>query len=149
MTSDGRAPERQKGGLNRALVAACAIAAATFVIHVVGGGASVWRRVAESALADEPRLVSLAVWHMSSVAMGLSIVALGLGSLPRLARRSHYLVIFVSVMWVGFGLCFVGVALTTSVDSAFFKLPQPVLLLPVGVLGLIGAKAKMPERTGP
>ena len=99
-----------------------------------------WRPVAESALADEPRLVSLAVWHMSSVAIGLSIVALGLGSLPRFASRSHYLVIFVSVMWLGFALCFVATALTQSADDAFAKLPQPLLLLPVGVLGLIGAR---------
>ncbi len=137
-------PRVNQGGVRRALAAACTLAAATFVIHVVGGGASVWRPMAESALADEPRLVSLAVWHMSSVAIGLSVVALGLGSLPRFASRSRYLVIFVSLMWVGFGLCFVGTALTESVDDAFSKLPQPLLLLPVGILGLIGARSEVP-----
>ena len=137
-------PRVNQGGVRRALAAACTLAAATFVIHVVGGGASVWRPMAESALADEPRLVSLSVWHMSSVAIGLSVVALGLGSLPRFASRSRYLVIFVSLMWVGFGLCFVGTALTESVDDAFSKLPQPLLLLPVGILGLIGARSEIP-----
>ncbi len=140
MKNEARAPGVKQGGLRRVLAAACALAAVTFAIHVVGGGASVWRPVAESALADEPRLVSLAVWHMASVAMGLSIVALGLGSLPRFAGRSQYLVIFVSVMWLGFGLCFVGTALTESADSAFSTLPQPLLLLPVGILGLVGAR---------
>ncbi len=41
---------------------------------------------------------------MASVAMGLSILALGLGALPRFAKQSRFMVVFVSVMWIGFGL---------------------------------------------
>ncbi len=132
------ANEVEQGRLSRTLSAATLLAAFTEVLHVFGGGASVWRPISESALADEPRLVSLAVWHMASVAMGLSIVALGLGALPRFAKQSRFMVVFVSVMWIGFGLSFVGTALTQPDGNAFAQLPQPILLLPVGILGLAG-----------
>jgi hypothetical protein len=128
------------GRLNRTLIAATVLAALTEVIHVFGGGASVWRPVADSALADEPRLVSLAVWHMTSVAMGLSVVALGIAAHPRHAKQSRYLVIFVSLMWIGFGLCFIGTALTEPNGPHFDVLPQPILLLPPGILGLIAIR---------
>lgn len=129
--------ETETGRLNRALVAAATLAALTEIVHVFAGGASVWQPIADSSLADEPRLVSLAVWHMTSVAMGLSVVALGIGSLPRHADQSRYLVIFVSLMWIGFGLCFIGTALTQPDGTPFATLPQPILLLPVGILGLV------------
>lgn len=138
-TADRHSVPETKGA-NRVLVAASALAATTAVIHVVGGGIEVWQPLAESMLADGPRLVSLAVWHMASVALAMSAVALGIGARPRLAAQSRYLVIFVSLMWVGFGLCFVGTALTEPVDNAFGTLLQPTLLFPVGVLGLIGSR---------
>jgi hypothetical protein len=80
----------------------------------------------------------MAVWHMASVAMGLSAIAFGLGAHPRHAKQSRYMVIFVSLMWIGFGLCFIGTALTDSADGTFSTLPHPVLLLPPGILGLLG-----------
>jgi len=138
-TADRQAVSEKKG-VNRVLVAASALAAATALIHVIGGGIEVWQPLADSTLADGPRLVSLAVWHMASVALAMSAVALGIGARPTLAAQSRYLVIFVSLMWVGFGLCFVGTALTEPVDNAFATLLQPTLLLPVGVLGLIGSR---------
>lgn len=144
METEVRQSKPKSADVNRFVAAACALAVVTTVVHVFGGGASVWRPVAESGLADEARLVSLAVWHMASVAMGLSAVALGLGSVSRRAHRSRDLVIFVSVMWVGFALCFVGTALTASADHAFSALPQPLFLLPVGILGLIGSGREIP-----
>ncbi|MGV8851624.1 MAG: hypothetical protein ACOH1M_03520 [Rhodoglobus sp.] len=137
MPSKKRAPQPP---VNLALAAACVLATATFFIHVIGGGASVWQPIAESDLPDEVRLVTLAVWHMASVALGVSAVGLGLGSVPRFATQSRFLVILVAVMWIGFALCFVGTAITNPGNDVLAALPQPVLLLPVGILGIIGSR---------
>lgn len=137
-TDDPPTAQRRANGV---LIAAAALAALTAVVHVIGGGASVWGPISDSTLADEPRLVSMAVWHMASVALALSAAALGLGALPRHAQQSRYLVTFISTMWIGFGLCFIGTAVTQPGGGAFGTLPQPVLLLPVGLLGLLGARS--------
>jgi len=123
-------------GLNRLLALTATLAAFTTVLHIFGGGASVAKPIAESSLADEPRLLALAVWHMVSITLGLSALALGFGSIPRHREPSRYLVLFISVLWIGFGLAVVGVILTESGDDLFQTLPQPVLLIPVGVLGI-------------
>lgn len=133
--SDGGAEK-----LNKILLCAAAFAALTTVAHIFGGGASVAKPIAESSLADEPRLLALAVWHMVSITFVLSVLGFGLGALPRHQERSRYLVAFISVLWIGFGLAVVGVILTEPGDDLFRKFPQPVLLIPVGLLGLWGIR---------
>lgn len=128
------------GRLNKVLLWAAGLAATTTLMHIVGGGEAVAVPIAASSLADEPRLLGLAVWHMTSVALGLSVPALALGALPRHAARSQYLVRFISAIWIGFGLCVIAVALSESGDN-LLKLPQPIMLIPIGVLGFWGAQS--------
>ena len=46
---------------------------------------------------------------------------------------------FASVLWLAFGAVFVVVAATQPGSGLFLKLPQWVLLVPVGLLGWLGA----------
>ncbi|GBE24778.1 hypothetical protein BMS3Bbin02_01053 [bacterium BMS3Bbin02] len=123
---------------DKVLLSAAGLAAFTALLHIFGGGASVAAPLVESALAEEPRLVAFAVWQMASVSMASSAVALYVAAVPSHASRSRYMVQFVSVLWIGFGISFLGVAATQEGDGLFFKLPQWILLLPVGILGLWG-----------
>ncbi len=125
---------------NRILLAAGTAAAFTALLHIVGGGVSIARPLVNSPLADEPRLVMFAVWHMTSVAITLSAIALFFGALPRHRQPTRYLTVFIGVMWVGFGLCFFGVGLTQPGGDLFRVLNQWILLVPTGVLALWGAR---------
>ncbi len=128
----------QTAGNNRVIVAAAALGAFTTVLHVFGGGVSVARPIAESSMADEPRLLALSVWHMVSIVLGLSAAALAVAARPKHAVPSRFMVLFISTLWVGFGLAVMGVGLTQANGELFWKLPQPILLIPVGVLGFWG-----------
>jgi len=137
--SVGNAP-RIADGVNKVLLFTAAFAAFTAVLHIFGGGAAVAKPIADSSLADEPRLLALAVWHMVSITLVLSAVGFGLGALARHEERSRYLVCFISALWIGFGFAVIGVILTESGDDLFRTLPQPVLLIPVGLLGFWGVQ---------
>lgn len=102
-------------------------------------------------MAVEPKLTLYAVWHMASVVLAISVPALIVGSLPRHARPARYLVLFVSALWCAFGLVFLGLAAIQPESAWLFKLPQWILLLPVGLLGLweaptLRARGRAPRR---
>ena len=76
---------------------------------------------------------------MATAALVLSAAALLLGAMPRYAAAAQFMVLFVSVLWLAFGAVFVGVATFQPGTGLYFKLPQWALLLPVGLLGVLGA----------
>ena len=85
-------------------------------IHLVAGGADVAPLLA-SVLAEDPRFTLYAVWHLVTATLALLI----------------------SVLWLCFGLVFLVVAFTQPGEGLLFKLPQWLLFIPVGALGLWGA----------
>jgi hypothetical protein len=130
--------------MNRPLLIAGLLATLTFAVHLFLGGADVAAPLLASALDEEPKLTLYAVWHMVSMALGLSALALFVGSLPRHEQPARYLVRFVSLLWCAFAIvCLVIAALQPGLDW-FLRLPQWILLLPVGLLGLWGSRGKRP-----
>jgi hypothetical protein len=125
--------------MNRRLLAASLMAAFTTGVHVFMGGADIASPLLESTLAAEPRLTLYAVWHMASITLGLSAIAYFIAGLPRHEQSSRSLVVFVSALWLGFALIFVVIALIQPENGWLLKLPQWVLLAPVGLLGLWGS----------
>lgn len=125
--------------MNRSLVTAALLAAFTAAVHIFAGGADVAGPLLASGLDGEPKLTLYAVWHMASMALAMSAVALFIGSLPRHAHAARYLVLFVSALWCAFGIVFLAVVAIQPESGWLFRLPQWVLLLPVGFLGLWGA----------
>lgn len=124
--------------MNRLLVIAAILAAVTTAVHVLAGGPDVAAPLLASSIAGEPKLTLYAVWHMASVVLAMSVPALIVGSSPRHARAARYLVLFVSTLWCAFGLVFLGLVAIQPESGWLFKLPQWILLLPVGLLGLWG-----------
>ena len=135
--------------MNLRLLIASLIAAFTTAVHVFLGGADVASPLLESTLASEPRLTLYVVWHMASLTLGLSALALFIGSIPRHSQSARYLVLFTSILWLGFAAIFVIVALSQPGKEWLFKLPQWIVLAPVGMLGLWGYKKMVTAHAEP
>ncbi len=118
------------------------IAAITTTIHIFAGDADIAAPLLNSTLDAEPKLTLYAVWRMASVVLVLSATALFIGSLPKHAQATRYLIVFISILWCVFGLVFFAVIVIQPDSGLLFKLPQWALLLPVGFLGLWGSANK-------
>lgn len=125
--------------MNRFLLMAAWLAAFTAAVHIVVGGDDVAAPLLASSLAGEPKLTLYAVWHMASLVLVMSAAAFFVGGLPGQAQSADYLVRFVSALWCAFGGVFLIVAAIQPETQWLFKLPQWLLLLPVGVLGFYGS----------
>jgi hypothetical protein len=135
--------------VNKPLFIAALMTAFIAAVHLFAGGADVAAPLLASALAEEPRLTLYAVWHLVTVTLVLSAVALYISALPRHAAAARYLALFISVLWLCFGAVFFVVACTQPGEGLFFKMPQWILFLPVGLLGLWGASGIALERDEP
>jgi hypothetical protein len=92
-----------------------------------------------SALAGEPKQTLYAVWHMASWVLLVSAIALFLASLPKHQRSYRPVVVFISILWLLFAITFLAIAMIQPGSGWFLRLPQWILLAPVGALGLWGA----------
>ena len=125
--------------MNKLLLFASIIAAVTTVIHAVIGGGDTVGPLLSSQISDVPRLTLYAVWHMATITLGLSAVCMFVAALPQHTSNSRYMVRFISALWLLFGVAFIMVAATQPGSGLLLKLPQWILLLPVGVLGWLGS----------
>lgn len=126
--------------MNGFLVSAALLAAFTTVVHVFAGGEDVAVPLLASPLTGTLKWTLYVVWHMVSVMLALSAVALFMGAMPRHAGPSRYLVRFVSAQWCASGVLFLLIAGLQPASGGFFELPQWMVLLLVGVLGFLGSR---------
>lgn len=125
--------------MSKTIFTAGLIAAFTAAIHIFAGGPEIAVPLLYSQITEVPKLTLYAVWHMVSAALVFSAIALFIGSLNKHKDSARYLVTFISLLWIAFGLVFIVVAITRAGEGLFFKLPQWILLIPVGLLGLWGS----------
>lgn len=131
--------------MNRPLLAAALLAGLTSAVHLFLGTPEVTAVLLRSNAPPVFNLMMFACWHLVSVALVLSTFALLWAARPR--QDNSAMVRLISTMWLGFGVVFVVVALNYAGPDMLFKLPQWVLLLPVGVLGMWGSGARSHRRT--
>jgi hypothetical protein len=124
--------------MNKPLLFAALLTAFIAAIHLFAGGTDVAAPLLASSLADEPRLTLYAVWHLVSVTLVLSAIALYVSALPQHAIALRYLALFISILWLCFGAVFLVVAFFQPGEGLLFKMPQWILFVPVGLLGLWG-----------
>jgi len=108
----------------------------TSAAHIVAGGKDVARPLLASTLNDDVKLTTYACWHLVSVSLVASSLALiieGLGLI-----KSPSMVIFISALWLIYGIVFLVVTLGVAKPPGIVRFPQWTLLLPVGLLGLLG-----------
>jgi hypothetical protein len=124
--------------MNLYILLSGAICTITSLIHIFAGQVDPVRPLLKSELTDVPKATMLACWHMVSVILvtsGLVLLYAGVAGGDQLLP----LVAFISAAYILFSLVFVAVGLYFFGFSALIKLPQWALLLPVGILGGIGA----------
>lgn len=110
----------------------------TTLVHVFAGQIDPVRPFLKSKLDDIPKATLLACWHLVSVTLFVSSLMLlyvgwyGIDSLYFLIQLLGFLYILYASVFVAVGLYFFGA-------KVFVKLPQWMLLLPIGLLANYGA----------
>ncbi|WP_296509365.1 hypothetical protein [Rhodoferax sp.] len=121
--------------MNRPLLAATLLAGFTAALHTFGGTLEIEAPLLQSNISPRISLMLLACWHMVTVVLAISAIALAL-AYRKPTPASMATVTLVSYLWLSFGAVFIGIDLFYAGPAMLLQLPQWVLLLPVGVLGL-------------
>ncbi|MEZ8541193.1 hypothetical protein BH582_03310 [Vibrio sp. 10N.222.47.A9] len=109
----------------------------TTLVHVFAGQIDPVRPFLKSKLDDIPKATLLACWHLVSVTLFVSSLMLlyvgwyGIDSLYFLIQLLGFLYILYASVFVAVGLYFFGA-------KVFVKLPQWILLFPIGLLANYG-----------
>mgnify|MGYP001607159796 CR=1 FL=1 len=127
--------------INRMLATSSVLAAFTAVVHTIGGTIEIHAPLLESPLPESIRLLLYACWHLVTVALILSALALAWAARGDRARTESALPIFGGTLWSSFGAVCIAVALGFGEPSTLLVLPQWTLLIPVGVSALLGVRA--------
>lgn len=126
---------------NRLLLIAGLLAAFTAVVHTLAGTYEIHKPLLTSALPKPLALLLYACWHLVTVALCLSALALLRPPAPRTVQSQAALASAIGIMWSLFGLVFIVVALLLGdTISTLLVLPQWSLLLPVGILAWLGSR---------
>lgn len=122
--------------MNWKLLTAALLAALTAIVHIVLGGEDTAKPLLSTNMDTTVKMTLYAVWHLVSVFLSLSAIVLFISSLPRFTLRADYLVWFITVLWGLCGMVFLIIAAAQPGEGWLLKLPQWILLFPVGLLGL-------------
>ncbi|MFG2646088.1 hypothetical protein ACGFYP_34605 [Streptomyces sp. NPDC048370] len=125
--------------MNGWLLAAGITALGVAAVHIVGGHRDVVRPLLTCGLADEPKHVLHAVWHMVSGDLVLSGIALLYLSLTDGRPGTGLVAWFVAAHFTAYAAVFLVVTLTVGWPRPLLRLPQWILLLPVAMLAAAGA----------
>lgn len=125
--------------MNSWFLAAGITAVGVAAVHVIGGRRDVVRPLLSSGLADEPKRVLHAVWHMVSVDLALSGLALLYLSQKDGTPGTSLLAWFVAAHFIAYAAAFLAITLSVGWPRPLLRLPQWILLLPVAVLAAAGA----------
>lgn len=125
--------------MNRSINTSACLAGFTAALHLFGGTPEIQGPLLVSAMPMEISLLLYACWHLVSIVLIGSAVVLFAAALSNEPPGWQPAVRFVAIMWLSFGAVFIAVALVFSGPPMLLKLPQWVLLLPVGALALKGS----------
>lgn len=107
----------------------------TFFLHLIGGQIDIVNPMMESSMSLQPMSEMLAAWHLITVFLLMSSIYFIQIGFKNADQNPEQLVNFMSYCYFAFGLVFIVVSLVQGVFT-----PQWILLLPIGILGLIGLK---------
>lgn len=109
----------------------------TALVHIIAGQLDPVRPFLKSELADIPKATLLACWHMVSVTLIASATLLSF--IGWKALEAHYIsVVSIGTLYVLFALVFLAVGWYFFGTKALAKLPQWILLLPIGLMSIYG-----------
>lgn len=123
--------------MNFWIISAGLLAAFTSLVHVFAGQIDPVRPFLKSDLADVPKATLLACWHTVSTVLIISSLAFIYAGWVNMESLKTA-VILLSLTYIIFSVVFIGVGWYFFGYRTLIKLPQWVLLLPIGILGYIG-----------
>lgn len=125
--------------MNGWLLAAGITAFGVSAVHIVAGHRDVVRPLLSCGIADEPKGVMHAVWHMVTVDLVLSAAALVYLALADGTPGTGLVAWFVAAHFFAYAAAFLSVSLSVDWPKPLLRLPQWLLLLPVALLTAAGA----------
>lgn len=123
--------------MNTWLLSAGAFGFFTTALHIFGGQITLIRPFLQTDLAKDIKGCLLVCWHMVSAFLLLTsclYLYAGLNQHPDLELLLNAL----SGFYILFAVLFIVIGWTFFSHRTLYKLPQWLLLLPIGVLGLLG-----------
>lgn len=124
--------------MNGWFLAAGLTSAAVAAIHARAGGRDVVRPLLAGNLPDEPRRVLHAVWHMVTADLILAAAAL-IGLALSRQPGGNMVAWLLAAHFVAYTAVFLVISLAADWSKPWLRLPQWLLLLPVGALAAVGA----------
>ncbi len=107
----------------------------TSLLHLIGGQLTVVNPMLESNMLAQSRTEMLGAWHIVTVILFLSsyyFLRFGFG---KYEYHPKAFIQLLSFSFIAFGLVFIIVSLTEGPFA-----PQWIILIPIGILGLVGLK---------
>ena len=125
--------------MSEALLAGGLLATATAAVHLVAGHRDIVSPLLSSPLADEPKRTLHGCWHLVTILLvGSAVALLGLAADPG-ASGAQALGRFIAVLHLAGGLLFIAEAWSAGGPGRLLQLPQWTLLLPIGALSWAGS----------
>lgn len=126
--------------MNKTLLVTALLATFTAALHTFVGTAEIESPLLNAGLKLDISLLLLVCWHLVTATLILSSVAYFFAA--KNVNSIHYrlMVQFISILWISFGLVFIVIDLVYAGPKMLMILPQWTLLIPIGLLGLWGAR---------
>jgi len=107
----------------------------TALLHLIGGQTSLINPLTNSNLELQVRTELLGVWHMVTTILFMSSIVLLYFGFKQKGNSSKELIKFIGYIYILFSIAFIIVSIINSQLA-----PQWTLLLPIGILALIGVR---------
>ncbi|WP_108808124.1 hypothetical protein [Aquimarina spinulae] len=107
----------------------------TAILHLIGGQLDLINPLMESSIALQIKTELLGVWHMVTIMLFVSSIFYFKYGFNTRKKADIALVSFISYLYIAFSFAFIFSSVYKSILA-----PQWILLLPIGILGIIGVK---------
>jgi hypothetical protein len=107
----------------------------TFLLHVIGGQISLINPLLDSNLELQVKTELLGVWHMVTIILFITSIILLYWGFKQNKKSNIELLSFIGYLYILFSVPFVIISIIYGL-----LVPQWILLLPIGILTIIGIK---------
>ncbi len=126
--------------MSRKLLITALLAALTATVHIFIGTPEIEAPLLQSSLSQELSLLLYVCWHLVSAILVFSAIVFYVAARNEFDIKYQYSAKLISLLWLSFGFIFIVIAVWYSGTPMLLKLPQWVLFLPIGALGLWGSR---------
>jgi hypothetical protein len=123
---------------NKRVFASSIMAGITACIHFFIGTNEIMSPIFNSEISQSNKILLLACWHLVTVTLFMSCYSLYKLSKMGNSQNVNFSIKQISGMWIAFGAIFIVLSVYYSGFKMLLDLPQWILLIPTGSVGLSG-----------